>query len=192
MNPQKSQQSKITRTIILTLALAGVLAIPAAIIRAQSDERVIEEQTLAKNSDAKSERMEGSWVVTITPAVPPGVPQPPSFRAYATTARGGTLIGSDARRAASKQHGTWAHLRGSEFAWTAVEQLFNESGQPAGTAIIRVRLTITGDDEFVGVSNGEERDAAGNVVANRCGTVRGERITIEPLAPQCQSIVPPS
>ena len=51
--------------------------------------------------------------------------------------------------------------------------------------------TITGADNFVGVSNAEERDAAGNLVSNRCGTVRGERITIEPLAPQCQKIVPP-
>ena len=186
----KTQKSMIARTMILTLALAGVLAIPAAIMRAQSYEPVTDEQTLAQNSD-KSERMEGSWVVTVTPAVPPGVPQPPPFRAYGSFARGGVLIGSDARRAASKQHGTWAHLRGSEFAWTAIEQLFNESGEPGGTVVIRVRVTITGENDLVGVSNAEERDAAGNLVSNRCGTIRGERITIEPLAPQCQNIVPP-
>jgi len=185
----QTQQSMTARTIILTLAMVGLLAIPAAIMRAQSNDRVIEEQTLAKTSDIKSERMEGSWIVTISPAVPPGVPPPPPFRAYATCARGAALIGSDARRAASKQHGTWDHLRGSEFAWTAIEQLFNDSGEPAGTVIVRARVTITGENEFVGVSNGEERDAAGNLVSNRCGTIRGERITIEPLAPQCQSIV---
>jgi hypothetical protein len=186
----KTQNSKIARTTILTLAMAGLLAIPAAIMRAQSYQPVTDEQTLAQNSD-KSERMEGSWVVTVSAAVPPGVPQPPSFRAYTSFARGGVFIGSDARRAASKQHGTWTHLRGSEFAFTALEQLFNESGEPGGTVTIRVRVTITGADDFVGVSNAEERDAAGNLVSNRCGTVRGERITIEPLAPQCQNIVPP-
>ena len=57
--------------------------------------------------------------------------------------------------------------------------------------IIRGRINVIGADEFVGVSNGEERDAAGNVVFNRCGTIPGERITIEPLAPQCQNIAPP-
>ena len=187
----KTQESMIARIMVLTLAMAGVLAIPAAIMRAQSDDRVIEEQTLAKTSDIKSERMEGSWIVTITPVVPPGVPPPPSFRAYASCARGGALIGSDPRRASSKQHGTWDHLRGSEFAWTAIEQLFNESGEPGGIVIIRARVTITGENEFIGVSNGEERDAAGAVVSNRCGTIRGERITIQPLAPQCQNITPP-
>ena len=183
----KTQESMIARIMVLTLAMAGVLAIPAAIMRAQSDDRVIE-QTLAKTSDIKSERMEGSWIVTITPAVPPGVPAPPPFRAYATCARGGALFGSDARRASSKQHGTWDHVRGSEFAWTAVEQLFNESGEPAGIVIIRAKINVIGANEFIGVSNGEERDAAGTTVSNRCGTIRGERITIEPLAPLCQSI----
>ena len=187
----KTQKSMTARIIILTLALAGVLAIPAAIMRAQSYERVIDEQPLAQTSDSKSERMEGSWVVTVTAVVPPGVPAPPPFHAYTSFARGGVFIGSDARRAASKQHGTWSHLRGSEFAFTAIEQLFSETGEPGDTVTIRVRVTITGEDNFVGVSNAEERDAAGNVVSNRCGTVRGERITIEPLAPQCQNIVPP-
>jgi hypothetical protein len=185
----KTQKCMNARIIILTLALAGVLAIPAAISSAQSHEPVTE--GLAKTSESKAKKMEGSWVVTVTPAVPPGVPPPPSFRAYATCARGGVLIGSDARRAASKQHGAWAHLSGSEFAWTAIEQLFNETGEPGGTVIIRVRVTITGPDDLVGVSNAEERDSAGNLVSNRCGTIRGERITIEPLAPQCQNIVPP-
>lgn len=188
MNTQKSTTARI---IILTLALAGIIAVPAAIIRAQSYEPVIEEEALAKSSESKSERMEGSWVVTVTAAVPPGVPQPPDFRAYASCARGGVLIGSDGRRAASKQHGTWTHLRGNDYAWTAIEQLFNESGQPGGTVTIRVRVTITGRDELVGVSNAEERDAAGNLVSNRCGTVRAQRITIEPLAPHCQNIVAP-
>lgn len=186
----KAQKSMIASIFILTLALVGILSVPAG-MRAQSDERVIEQQTLAKTSDSKAGKMEGSWIVTITPAVPPGVPPPPPFRAYATCARGGALIGSDTRRASSKQHGTWGHLQGSEFAWTLIEQLFNDSGQPAGTVIIRTRITITGADDFVGVSNAEERDASGALVSNRCGTIRGERITIEPLAPQCQNITPP-
>ena len=53
----KTQKSMIARTIILTLALAGVFAIPAAIMRAQSYESVTDDQTLAQSSD-KSERME--------------------------------------------------------------------------------------------------------------------------------------
>ena len=187
----KTQKSITARTIILTLALVEVLAIPAAIMRAQSDDRMIEEQTLAKTSDSKSERMEGSWIVTVTPVVPPGVPQPPSFRAYATYARGGALIGSDTQRPSSKQHGAWAHLRGNAFAGTAIEQLFDETGHPAGTLKVRTSIFVTGEDEFVGVSNGEQRDAAGTLIFSRCATIRGERIAVEPLPPPCQDIAPP-
>jgi hypothetical protein len=64
-------------------------------------------------------------------------------------------------------------------------------GNFAGTVKVRVKLTVTDKDEFVGVSNAEERNAAGAVTAIRCGTVRGARIKVEPLAPQCQSITPP-
>jgi hypothetical protein len=187
----KTQKSMNARIIILTLVLAGVLAIPAAIMQAQSYERVNDEQTLARTSDSKAERLEGSWMVTVTAAVPPGVPVPPPFRAYSSFARGGALIGSDTRRPSSKLHGSWAHLRGNEFAGTTVEQLFDESGHPAGTLKVRTSIFITGEDEYVGVANAEERDAAGNLVSNRCGTIRAERITIQPLAPQCQNIVPP-
>jgi hypothetical protein len=64
-------------------------------------------------------------------------------------------------------------------------------GNFAGTVKVRVRLAVTGANEFIGVSNAEERNAAGVVTATRCATIRGARITVEPLAPQCQSITPP-
>ncbi len=52
-------------------------------------------------------------------------------------------------------------------------------------------MTVTGANEFVGVSSAEERNAAGVLVVIRCGTVRATRITVEPLPQQCQSITPP-
>lgn len=103
----------IARIIILTMTTAGGLAIPAAVMRAQSYERANSEEAPAKPADSKAEMLEGSWIVTITAFVPPGVPQPPPFRAYAFFARGGVAFGSDARRASSKQLGTWAHVHGA-------------------------------------------------------------------------------
>jgi hypothetical protein len=41
------------------------------------------------------------------------------------------------------------------------------------------------------VSNGEQRDANGNTIFNRCSTVKATRIKTEPLAEQCQSLRPP-
>ncbi len=105
--------------------------------------------------------------------------------------RGGAFIGSDRTRPASKQHGVWAHLGGADFAYTFKEDLFDAMGSFAGILTVRVRLNLTGKDDFVGVANGEQRDANGNLIFNRCTTIRGARIKIEPLAPQCQSITPP-
>ena len=140
---------------------------------------------------ARARQFEGSWAVTITPAVPPGVPQPPSFRAYATVSRGGAYFGSDRTRPFSKQHGAWAHLGGNDFAFTFIEDLFDAMGNFAGIATVRARLTLNGRDEFVGVANGEQRDADGNLIFSRCSTVKGVRIKLEPLPPHCQSLTPP-
>jgi hypothetical protein len=82
-------------------------------------------------------------------------------------------------------------LGGTEFASSGIEDLYDSAGNLTGTLRLRTRINLTGKDQFVGVSNGEQRDAAGNVVFSGCGTVRGERIKLEPLSAQCQSITPP-
>jgi hypothetical protein len=191
------------KRILLVLTLAGMIAIPAAILRAQSSESTAEQQAAQAASqgglldvldhlrEAQARQLEGSWDVTITPAVPPGVPQPPSFILHATIARGGAYFGSTRTFPFNKHHGAWTHLGGNEFAWTFAEDRYDVMGNFVGTTKVRARVTVTGKDTFVGVSNGEQRDVAGNLVSNRCSTIRGERIVIEPLAEQCQSITPP-
>jgi hypothetical protein len=196
----KKQKLMTTRKIIFALILAGMIVIPTATLRAQTSDEQTTDRTAARGGilgvleqikQAQAQRLEGSWMVTVTPAVPPGVPQPPSFRAYGTFARGGAMIGTDTRRLFNIQHGAWEHLGGREFAFTFIEELVDVMGNFAGTAKVRVKLTVTDKDEFVGVSNLEERNAAGVVTAIRCGTIRGARIKVEPLAPQCQNITPP-
>ncbi|HZS04410.1 MAG TPA: hypothetical protein VFD58_06205 [Blastocatellia bacterium] len=192
------------RIALVCLILAGIIALPAAVMRAQSNEGAGRPEMLAKELDAQfegggwierlrelqSQQLEGSWDVTATPVVPPGVPQPPSIITHGTFSRGGALFGSDRTRPFSKQHGTWAHLGGNEFASIRTEDLFDAAGNFTGTFKVRARTIVTGKDEFVGVANVEQRDAAGNLVFNLCARFRGQRITIEPLAPQCQSINP--
>lgn len=216
----KQQKLMTDRAGLFALTLAGLMVFSAATARAQKAEgasgaapstiavaqaqdvdllerriqklELLERQRKSDEARGKrAEQLEGSWTVTVTPAVPHGVPQPPSFLGHVTISRGGALFGSDRTRPFSKQHGNWAHSGGDEFVWTFTEDLFDSLGVFAGTLKVRVRLTVIGADEFVGVSNGEQRDAAGNLVFNRCATIRGERIAIEPLSPQCLSIVPP-
>jgi hypothetical protein len=199
--PAIGGQTMMAKRIFLALTLAAIVAVSAAVAQAQPtdpDPSATQPASggglldlLDQIRQAHAQRLEGSWVVTVTPVVPPGVPQPPSFRAYATIARGGAFIGTDTRRLFNIQHGAWAHTGGHDFAWTFIEEVVDAMGNFAGTVKIRVRLAVTGANEFIGVSNAEERNAAGVVTANRCGTIRAERITVEPLAPQCQNITPP-
>jgi hypothetical protein len=187
------------RKLTLSLFITLLVICAASLLHAQTSQETHDADPAQTESyrahnrwrELQAQRLEGSWDVIVTPAVPPGVPQPPSFHAYATFARGGAFIGSDRNRAASKQHGVWEHLGGNRFAYTAKEDLFDERGVFSGLLTIRVRVSLNGRDEFVGVANGERRDADGNIVFNRCSTVKATRIKTEPLAEQCQSLRPP-
>jgi len=195
------KQQKFMTKIIFALALAVMTAVPTASLRAQSSDEPISARNATQGGgildvldqikEAQAQQLEGSWVITINLALPPGVPPPPPIIAHATISRGGALFGSDRAQPTSKQHGAWAHLGSNDFAFTAVEDIFDATGNFAGTLTVRVKLSVTGKDQFVGVSNGEQRDAAGNLVFNACGTLRGQRIKVEPLPLQCQSITPP-
>lgn len=198
---------KIAKKVVLALTLAAVVAaISATVPRAQSNEPPTKQEQEAGpqvSSNGKCDRpcqlrerlarqLEGSWVIAVTAVVPPGAPAPPVRTNYTTFARGGGAIGSDRLAPfANPQHGAWEHRGGNEFAWTFVGDNFDATGNYLGTLKVSFKINLTGPDTFVGVDNAELRDAAGNLVLNRCNTVRGQRIKIEPLAEACQSITPP-
>jgi len=202
----RKQKFLTARSIVFALTLAAVVTLSATDLRAQSGEPPATQETaqgsqaafndycgwLCQLKERQAQRLEGSWAYTVTPAVPPGVPPVPSFGAYQTFARGGGGIGSDRTRPfSSPQHGTWSHLGGDEFAHTLIQDEFDVMGNFRGTLKVKSKIVLTGRDELVGVATAEIRDAAGNLTATRCATFRAERIKIEPLAPQCQSIMPP-
>jgi hypothetical protein len=173
----------------LTLAAVGVF-LPAA-PRAQSgDESTVAQQS--QSGGKKAGRLEGSWEITVSAVVPPGVPPPPVRTAYVSFARGGVAILSERQAAfVNPAYGSWKHVGGNEFAFTVIADAFNPTGIFLGTVKIRNRLTLTGPDEFVSVGNLEVRDPAGNPLFSGCATGKGERIKVEPLAEQCQGITPP-
>jgi hypothetical protein len=195
----------IKRITLACVTVLAMIAIPLCLTRAQSSGVASRAESLAQELDAQfasagwldkvkeleSELLEGSWELTITPVVPPDVPQPASFGALGSFVHGGATLSSDRRRPASRQYGAWVHLGGTEFASTGIEDLYDSAGNLTGTLRLRTRVNLTGKDQFVGVSNGEQWDAAGNVVFSGCGIVRGERIKVESLPAQCQSITPP-
>jgi hypothetical protein len=200
-NTFRHLSSSITRAALLCLLLAAAAFALFGLLQrqamAQEEAATQESATLSANGfcgwlcqlkERQAQQLEGSWAVTVTIARPGA---PPPFRVYFTFARGGGQIGTDMRRPFSQAHGAWTHLGGNEFAFTNVEELFDAMGNFAGTFKGRAKVTITGANTFVGVSNAEQRNAAGEIVVSGCSTMRTERITVEPLAPQYQSITPP-
>ena len=161
--------------ISLTLALALLLS-----REAQSKDNLRHEDLT----------LEGSWINTVRPILPPGVP-PVTVVAYVTYSKGGGSIGSDRTKPfASPQHGTWVQVHGDEYAMTFVQDLFDSAGTFVGTFKGRTRILLVGVNELVGVANVEQRDPGGNVVLNRCARFRGARIVVEPLAPPCEELEP--
>ena len=175
----KEQKSVTARRIILTLTLAGFIAIPVTRLRAQSSESISSDEALSIRNPfsrglARSLRTDqegsgttprrflgdhchpGSASERATAAVLPRI-RDPRTRRRAHWHRPQQTVGGI-------QHGTWAHTEGNEFAWTFVQDLFDGVGAFVGTLTVRVKLTLIGKDEFVGVSNGESRDAAGNLI----------------------------
>ena len=115
--------------------------------------------------DPKEHQLEGTWLITASPILPPGVP-PVEVRTYATFAAGGVSIGSDRTKPfASPQHGTWAHLEGHDYAWTWVQDLFDPRGAFLSVFKGRNLVRIVGENELIGVANVEYRDADGNLLA---------------------------
>jgi hypothetical protein len=147
---------------------------------------------LCQLKERQSRQLEGPWEMIVTPVPPPGAPPLPSRHLYVSFARGGVYTGFD--RSApfgSPQHGVWEHLGSNEFAWTFIGDNFDPLGNFVGTLKLRARITMTSNDNFVGVANPQVRDAAGNVVLDACSTFKAERIKAEPPSERCQTITPP-
>ena len=183
---------KKSKNTLLVLTLIGGVALSTLLLRAQTSHETndqftsqTEAQSESQNSrgslnEAQAQRVEGSWDNVVTPSVPPGVPQPPSFNVYSTFTRGNVYLGTD-RAQPFPQHGVWQHLGGNRFAFTFKQDTVDRLGNFTGVFKVSTRLRLVGNDTFVGTSSGEQRDPSGNVVVIRCATIRGTRIKIEPL-----------
>src|SRR5689334_4037062 len=113
------------RRILFALTLAGMIAVLTTTLSALASNETASTQgfqqsgiidVLEQLRQTQSQQFEGSWDVTVTPVVPSGVPQPPSFVGHGTVSRGGAFFGSDRTRPLSKQHGAWAHQGSNDFA----------------------------------------------------------------------------
>jgi hypothetical protein len=167
------------RHLVWMLGLSAILALGLLLPR-----NVISKEPIEQGGYS----LEGSWVNTISPILPPGVP-PQSIQSYITVAAGGACLSSDRTMPfSSLRHGGWVHLGGHEYATTLIQDIFDAEGTFRGTFKVRTRKQLVGKDEYVGIANVEQRDSDGTILFNRCAHIHGVRIGVEPMEAACQGL----
>jgi len=144
---------------------------------------------------ADLQRLDGSWLTTVTATNPPGLPP---FKELMTFTLNGEVM--ESRRLyvpftpfgpvlETPGHGAWERTGHGEFAVTfmfLVQAAPNNpifvQGDDLGTDNIRMRLTLDASGEsFTGIFMSTAHDPDGNAVFTATGTVVGTRLHAQPL-----------
>ena len=180
------------KNIFVALMIAGFLAFQTSVNFAQSSEIKSNEQSdkIFESSDLQqSDRLEGSWLVTVTPnGTPP-------FKGLITFNNGGGLIASaqgdillnpppGVPPVATAGHGVWEKTGNRRYAFTFIQILYGSDGSYQGEVKIRRKITLNNSgSRWSGQLQSEIFDADGNVVFSGSGTEQATRIEVEPLMP---------
>jgi len=112
--------------------------------------------TSAPFNEGPTDRLEGTWVVSI---VPPTMANVPAHNGFISFVRGGVVLGGPEPnlppfvapivRTANLQ-GTWGRAGSQEFVWTLSSLGYDAKGAPAGILKLSGRLRLTNKDTFEG------------------------------------------
>lgn len=179
------------KRIFSALVIAGVVATLVTVVGTWSRASRASgagQQESQQVSEA-GQHLEGTWIVTVTPMLPPGSPPVPPFTTLSTFTPDGSVVGSGpgirpplGSLFASAQHGEWIRIGDREFAVTFIELEFDGMGNFKGIA--KIRGTVTLDEalnEYSGPFMAEFLDPAGNVRGSGRSAVTARRIDVEPL-----------
>ena len=162
-----------SRRALCAIALILVTSIAVGAISASADRQ---------GASARSGKLAGSWMVTVDR---PGLPLLKSLQTY-TRSRGVVETANGGAGARSPSHGAWQRIAPRRYAVTSVFFRYDPaSGAYLGTVKLRRQIQVAPDGQsFTGVSVGELRDPAGNLLPGsnlRRDTEVGHRINVEPI-----------
>jgi hypothetical protein len=158
------------------IALVVIASIAAGAMSASADRSGVQ---------GRSGKLVGSWMVAIDR---PGLPPLKSLQTY-TKGRGVIENANGGAGARSASHGAWQRIGARKYAVTMVFFRYDPaSGAYLGTVKLRRQIEVARDGQsFTGVSVGELRDPAGNLLPGsntRRDTEVGQRINVEPIPAQ--------
>jgi hypothetical protein len=184
----------IAKRIWLALITAAVMALSTPDLRAQATENKTTQEETAEQETPQAEgsfnrsarhknAIVGSWLATVT--IPNG---PPPFKALFTFTEDGNVVspaqgGVQGATVFTAAHGSWSHLRGRTFAFTAISIVYSSAnGNLVGLFKLRGTVTLEGwGNEWSGPLKNELFNPAGNLVFGAEAAAQAERIKVEPL-----------
>jgi len=126
---------------------------------------------------AESVPVEGTWLVTITPAQPPSG-FPASFTALETYSEGGGMVTTNALPPVPRPgQGAWVR-NGSDCRATIIFLGVDLGTAAAGSARIDHTFMLNGKDEYSGSGTARFFDSAGNLLFSISFTSQGRRISV--------------
>lgn len=169
------------------LLVAVLLLTSSQAIRPQAgptDARGIEREPV--DSAEATQRLEGAWLLDVTPTSIEVGPLQPPFKGVLSFTREGGVVGSDTSVLppgikATFPVGEWARIGNREFSMTFV-LLLSSDGQFAGTSKLRSTLQLSENGEtFTGEWRADVTDPGGNQINSLRGVFEGKHIRVEPL-----------
>ena len=168
--------SRRSRRALGLIALVVIASIAAGAMSASADRAGVQ---------GRSGKLVGSWMVAVER---PGLPSLKSLQTY-TRGRGVVETANGGAGARSASHGAWQRIGPRKYGVTMVFFRYDPaSGAYLGTVKLRRQIEVARDGQsFTGVSVGELRDPAGNLLPGsntRRDTEVGQRINVEPIPAQ--------
>ena len=160
--------SRVSKMLLSTLALFGIVGAAVAVIAAQS--------VSDNNNGGGGQRLEGVFLVNVT--FDAGGP-PPSMLIRQFTPNGG-VVGPQASLLGGIVCGEWVRTGDHQFAFTNVSFNYAPSGPVSGTlkAVGSLRLNNEGN-EFTGRFRVQSFDLTGNLLTSFTASAHGKRIQVE-------------
>jgi len=154
------------KSIVQLVAFAGILTTGA-------NAQFLPGQTLANNAHS----LVGTWKVTVSPdGMPP-------FQAYNVFTVDGNSFEFDNSNPPASQTiavGPWTSTDVNSYAFTEINQLFDNTGAYVGELKVRGTIALTGNgDTYTGPFKFDVPDPNGNSVFSGTGTAVGKRVVVE-------------
>ena len=128
---------------------------------------------------SSAQRLNGSWIATVTTTNPTGVPP---LTILATFTEDGGLVGSAPNPHVSAAHGAWSRIGSRRFALTAVYLRFEDDGTFLGTTKLRATLELNrAANQGTATFQADQFDPSGTPGATFTGTAAATRIPVQPL-----------